>query len=437
MTPSQKTMLKKKREQMRKRLRYDIAALIKLSEGELGEFEATHAIVDSILEGLNEKLRYGQIKPTLELGIAQTYLEHTKHQAGQAGDTEPAPAKPGVGSVWNKLLGKPIYQDSPVFIDDLPSNVPYPTGPETVTAKITKNVGDWYPKTTYDFVVGGEIGKITLDQYGYELPEGYDFVGPNAWGSYVVTKLTPEPADVPEKQVVHLCGTKGCEQFTVYQGSPYLLSGSMCHAKGLTLANINATLSGLQGGHLKATKIESKDAIEVGFKVDLDAHLANYNTQKAADFAKTYGFKTTNYFQQATGIKKEQLEAAYAKVQAGTFNKPEPATDGLGEPWGKEGPSNYPLKNSSGEVTHVPFKKWLTMDHLHALGMASVALPPGLMWHSHYPAGEKKWDVNAGLWWLDYMSSPKPAPPITPLTAKLPEWSWDYGDQVQEFGDTF
>ena len=90
MTPSQKTMLKKKREQMRKRLRYDIAALIKLSEGELGEFEATHAIVDSILEGLNEKLRYGQIKPTLELGIAQTYLEHTKHQAGQAGDTEPA-----------------------------------------------------------------------------------------------------------------------------------------------------------------------------------------------------------------------------------------------------------------------------------------------------------------------------------------------------------
>lgn len=194
MTPSQKTLLKKKREQMRRRLRYDIAALIKLSEGELGEFEATHAIIDAVLSGLDEKLRYGQIKPTLELGIAQTYLEHTKHQAGQAGDTEPAPAKPGVGSVWNKLLKKPIYQESPVFIDDLPSQVPYPTGPETVEAKITKNHGDWYPQTTYTFIVGGGVPASTIEKYGYVLPEGYDFVGPNVWGSYVVTKLTPEPA---------------------------------------------------------------------------------------------------------------------------------------------------------------------------------------------------------------------------------------------------
>jgi hypothetical protein len=394
MTPALKTALKKRRDFMRKRLRADIQNLIAMSEGELGEYEATHAILDSILDGLNDRVASGLIKPTLEFNIAQTYLEHTKHEAGlAAGDTEPATAHP---KKWASKLGlkKANTPSYPTFIDD--PTPEYPKGPETAKLYITKNLADWefaqnhvYAQGWKSSVVGGLVAKTTIEKYGYVPEDGYEF---QSWstGESKLVKSTPKAS----QQQVHLCGSGGCADFTVSKGAPYQISGQAAYSLGLKFSHVQDTLTALYPD-LKVEKLHNKDLLLFSFKED----------------SPDPAYKTTNYFLQANALPsawvnssegaepltKEKLDVAIAKVQAGTFNKYDPAT--------------YPVTNSEGFTSDVPFKTWLTMHTLGDLNVASVNLPPGLMWHSHYASGADKYDPDKSMWWLDYKGSPTPVPP--------------------------
>lgn len=382
-------ILKKRRSTLRERIKADILELVKLSEGELSLFEATHGVLDTLLVEVDNRCRTYGDPATITHGLAQTWLPSTTELAEEQAQANGGPVKKVTNAVKNALFAQK-YGASPSKIQgqaatymqwDDPAPA-YPSGgPQYVEAKITKNMEKWaiaqphvYQKGTYTFVVGGLVANKTIEQYGYELPEGYEF---QQW-STSESKLVKSP-DPANWAAFHFCGPGGCIDGTVDKGSSYTITGQIAAAYGLKLQSMKDSLLG-QSPMLQVDKVLNKDLIVISWKTDdvpfnLDDHLVNYKAEIKAQVnapnallqqASLYGMNQTK----SAAVTKAKLEEAYNKVQVGYFNKHDPV--------------DVPLKNSNDGVTYVPFKTWLTAQQLKDMGMWDVDIPAGWDWQTAY-----------------------------------------------------
>jgi hypothetical protein len=373
--------LKKRRTILRNRIKADILQLIKMSEGELTQFEATHALLDTIINDCDNAVRSYGASAALTVGLAQTYLPSTLELAEEQAQANGGPVKK-VKNALKSIVDPAAYKMTNwviqgqkanlLTVDDLPGADA--TGPETVFAKITKNLDKWehaqpmvYMMGGKNMVVGGDVAKKTVEEYGYELPAGYDFVE-TPWGSYTITKLTPK------SKPVHFCGTKGCLDVDVPFLGGVTVTGQTLYGFGLKASAMQQQYPTKDYG-VHIDHIPNQDAVHISVfdpaSTDLDAHL------------KTY---------MADSIKAQ-------------VNAPNPLLSGvIGNPWDKHASQTYAVKASStGKVVEVPFKKWIPKSFLEETGLYSSVLPNGVMWHTHFDhTGD---DTE---FFLDYAGSPTP-----------------------------
>jgi hypothetical protein len=400
-------ILKKKRSALRNRIKADIQALVDLSEGELSKFEATHAVLDTIINEVDNAVKsYGQ-PATLGHGLAQTYLPSTLELAEEQAQANGGPVKKVANALKTavNVLKTTNYQiqgksaDLAMW-DDVPGTA---KGPETAKLYITKNLGVWKEAQPHVYaqgyklsVVGGLIAKKTIEEYGYTPEDGYEFQDWSTGEVKLVKKV--EPAKYAQ---VHFCSPKGsCVDFELPKGQTYQISGQAKYALGLTKEYMESSLAEYQPD-LELVMVANKDMWVIKWKDepaapqkgpwDLDNHLKAYIKQGIkADLEAPSAFASALYKTHDTksaAVTKAKLEEAYNKVQAGTFNKYDPA--------------DVPLKNSAGGVSLVPFKKWLTTEDLQDMGLWSATLPPGYYWHSFDAP-------NGAQHWLDYKGSKPP-----------------------------
>lgn len=334
---------KKHRDKVRETIRKEIAKIRDLSGGELSEFEIAHGIMDAVLQGVDSS---AQVQGTTRLthGFAQSYLDYTKEISDAT--PEPAPVFKGKSAecmVWDDI--NPLQPAAKVTYSDIQkASKGYLTtlpGPETVKAKMTKkHFNDGF----YNFVVGGLVAKETVAAYGYELPQGY------LWEDYSTYEYRIVKDDPAKPVKFHVCGNNKCLDMSIEPGNAFLVAGSYAALIGLSLEMAQKQTVNTK---LVVTKVDNMDVLSFYLPLteDLESH----------------GDTTKN-------------------------NAPSPYA-----------PKTYALKNSAGKTVQAPFKTCLKDKDLQELGLWSMVLPMGVMWHSsNSPIDQPDW------WYLDYAGSKPP-----------------------------
>lgn len=191
-------LAKKRRDEARNNLRKAIDSITSISGGRISQFEALHAIVDTVMKSIDENLPANY--KTLKGGLAQTYLASTIEQAFTGKLSTGEDEKDEDAILASLLWLKPVS----MFPGEVVTVNPYGVKPGT---KVTL-----YSKVTGQSVHGYDAGHPFSEIYikNYKPAKGYAWhkeANGQVW--LVPTDTATNPFGVPQGTKVKVV-VKGC-----------------------------------------------------------------------------------------------------------------------------------------------------------------------------------------------------------------------------------